>query len=1301
VPQAALAVAAAFSTAAAAVTAVTSTVVLGLTVGTWLTLGAVGLSVGMAMSAAAEAKKAAKGLESSGQQLQLKAAGDSAPVPFLFGRSATGGFLVYRDTYGSKNSELAMLTVLSGGGPIAGVESYSPGEYGVAFAGNPNSTLASVTGTSPASDLYTGKMRQRWLTGASTDGAPPTYSGQPLPGLSSASKLSGLAHVLMLCSYDTKRYPSGLPSKNLWVANGLKLYDPRKDSTYPGGSGSQRWGQPSTYAFSENPGVAALNWSLGIFDNGVRVGGIGAPMADIDVPAFVSMANICDANNWKIGGVVTSDDNKFSVLNALLQAGGAVAVARGAQLSVIVNAPVASVYTLGTDDIVGTVELTNSAGWRDRKNTIVPRYRAESQGWELIAGETVSAATYVTEDGAEVRSTEVQYSLVQQAAQAHQLAAYDMVNGREFLQATVVCKPRLLGVRVGDAITVNVPDVAITGKKMLVVGRSLDPASLQVTLNLRSETDAKHAYALGQSQTAPPSPTFNGYDPSNPAAPGATAWAITGNAVVDAGGVSVPAIVVEGQSDDPNAASVIVEYRQFAPDNTASDDFGWSSWSETPAATTTKAAIVGALYPDTAYQVSLSYRTVRGVVSKRLILGPVTVGQSVAGGVVDGGIDWQGNTIINVPPALQTDANGMLSADFIKFDGAGMTANAIANAVAAVSDFEQQLSDASNAALQAGTSVLNLRTYTDNLVFTNGVAVGTAIINEAAARQAQDAVIANSITGLQVRLVSNVATLTGLVSNEANARVAADGVLTTSIDTVAARLNSNTVTLTGLVTNEVNARANAVAAETAARSTAISQVYTAIGSNTSTVTGLINSEATTRANADAAETTARNSAISQVYTAIGANTTALQASITNLSTTTTNANNALSSRIEGLSATVSNNFNNLDGRVTSAVNAQASANSVMSGRVDGLSSTITGNFNYLDGRITTAINTAASANSVTATRIDNLSASLTNNFNTLNSSISNLQTATVTNTNALAGQITTLNSNVGGISATVSGQASAITNLQGRTEAYLKWTAAAGGQEAKAELTAGNDGSLIRLVASKLALATNSGGVPYDILSIIGTVVRFSRPVEISVGSATLCLGPGFGASNDLLMWFGPAVAQSAMTKGNATFWMDTGGAAYFGGALLSGTLSNSSTGTETNVPVSNTLGPFGTNGNPIGVNWSYTWTRQGYRTGNSTPSGGFSAVVRLYRTIAGGAETLVDTKTVTGSISYEYDAGEGITSFLETASQGFTYTDTAGGTQARTYRVEVASRSSYSVPGGSSTLDGIVQRYGIATRET
>ena len=598
-------IAGAFLAAGSIATAIgitTAFVVAGLTI----SLAAVLTITGVALLAVSYLTRKTPKPESSasGQQLQQKL-DPQAPVPIAYGRTATGGFITWRGTWGAKNAMYGIVTVLSAGGPIQGVEAYQAGDYSTGFSGNPAtslSTVASVGGYSNGSKLYINKLHQRWQTGeAPANTTPGGATGYPIP----AGPMSGLAHVITGYEYNQEAFPSGLPAC-LWVLQGVKLYDPRKDSTYPGGSGAQRRDQPSTWTFSENPFLAGLQWTLGRYENGHRVYGIGAKWEEVDVASFVAGANVADANGWKVGGVVTTSDDKFAVLASLLVAGGGVAVARGAQIACTFNGPKVATLTITTDDIIGDVETSSSTSWRDRQNTIIPRYREESQNWEIISGERVSAASYVTEDE-DTKTVEIEYPLVQNAKQAHQLAAYELVNSREFLTFNLTGKLRLMAARVGEAVMLNAPELSATSKKCTVVGREVNPSDNSVTLSLKAETDAKHAFALGQSQIAPPSPKLDAYDPSNPAAPAANAWAVTATQI-STSTTTLPVIVISGATDDPNATTVIVEYR---PQGSSV----WLPSGEYPATVTR--VEVGNLTDGTIYELALSYRTVRNIVGAR------------------------------------------------------------------------------------------------------------------------------------------------------------------------------------------------------------------------------------------------------------------------------------------------------------------------------------------------------------------------------------------------------------------------------------------------------------------------------------------------------------------------------------------------------------------------------------------------------------------------------------------------------------------------------------------------------------
>jgi len=594
-----------------------------------------------------------------------------------------------------------------------------------------------------------------------------------------------------LLEFDSDQFPQGMP-KGLWVVSGIKVYDPRKDSTFLGGSGAHRRANHQTWEFSENPYLCALDWTLGRQYNGNKVYGIGAKWEEVDVSAFVAGANIADANGWKVGGVVVSSDDKMAVLGTLLESGGGVPIARGAQISCMVNAPKVSTLTLTSADVIGEVEVQNSTSWRDRSNTVVPSYREESQLWEVIAGQAVSSSVYVEEDGGETKTIEVEYPLVQQAKQAHQLAVYELCNGREFLTMRVTAGIRMLNAKVGEAITVNLPEINANGQKCLVVSREFNPADWSVVLGLKSETDAKHPFALGQTQVAPPSPSLDGYNPAEPGAPNSNAWSVTSTTITADDGVIIPALVVSGENDDPNTAAILVEYR---PTGSAE----WINWGSF--AKHTRQIEITAVTRNTAYDVAVSYRTVLGVTSDRLLLSGTAGDQSIdwnSGVIVGDGKPEDGATVgapdgtyVGSQPAEAvvdaiTGSDGQIirtrdiSAAVVAAEGLidelvdtyGSTASAAASADAAA----QHEVNAASAASNAATAKQQAETA-------NGAAAAAKTAAETARNQAQTAA-ANAGTALSDSNAAKTAAQTAKADAETafanstsakNAAVAAQG----------------------------------------------------------------------------------------------------------------------------------------------------------------------------------------------------------------------------------------------------------------------------------------------------------------------------------------------------------------------------------------------------------------------------------------------------------------------------------------------------------------------------------------------
>lgn len=421
----------------------------------------------------------------------------NAPQPYVMGEGYVAGVERYRQSWGGTidrvpNPYLGFLHVYSGGGPADSITPY------VDFQ------------SLPPGSWYDGWLLTTTQLGACPEASallPTGWTGAP--NRDATSKLSGQAAIFWTLRFDKdgKRYTGGIPQTGAY-GRWVKVYDPRKDSTRAGGSGSHRIGIESTYEWSENPALHAGTYAFGRYQNGKRVLGIGLPDSAIDWPVVAAWANTCDANGWTIFGRIFEPGDRNQNLSDICAAGGGAPVKAGGVLSFHYWAPRVSLDTVTEADLAeDEASVVAMAPWRERINTIVPKYRGGfDQNWEMVDAAKVSVATYVTEDGEE-KATAWPWNLVKSVNQAAQLSSYKIQDMRELQPIVITCGPRLRAYRPGECLQLNIPRLGLN-TKAVIMKRRRDPARNTVTLTLMGETDGKHAFALGQTTTPPPTPAL-------------------------------------------------------------------------------------------------------------------------------------------------------------------------------------------------------------------------------------------------------------------------------------------------------------------------------------------------------------------------------------------------------------------------------------------------------------------------------------------------------------------------------------------------------------------------------------------------------------------------------------------------------------------------------------------------------------------------------------------------------------------------------------------------------------------------
>lgn len=464
------------------------------TLGTLATVGA-----GIANLGAQQLSHGANGkpppVRGSVTQMLIEA---NAAQPYVMGAGFYAGILRHREGYGGtvdgvENPYLLDIVDYGGGGPYHSI--------------TPQIDFDAV----PA--WYSGYLATDTQLGAcpETDALAASY-GTPV-NWGASHKLSGQAAIAWNFKFDKtgKRFASGFPTTGALIEGAL-AYDPRLDDTFPGGSGAHRLGDETTYEYTTNPALHAGTYAYGRYqgaDGDIRTLGIGLPADGIDWAAVSAWASVCEANAWTMFGVAFEgnggSEQRWANLKDICAAGGAEPIP-GAVLSFRYQAAAVALDTITIADSTDEDDqVLAMQSYRDRVNTVLPKYRSPGHNWEMVQAEAITVPEYVTEDGEE-RTVEWPFNFVRDVDQAAQLAAYRLVDGRALL-ISLTCKPRLRGYRAGDCLHIDRPDMGLD-LDAIVLRREIDPATMKVRFDFISETEGKHPFALGATGAAPATPAL-------------------------------------------------------------------------------------------------------------------------------------------------------------------------------------------------------------------------------------------------------------------------------------------------------------------------------------------------------------------------------------------------------------------------------------------------------------------------------------------------------------------------------------------------------------------------------------------------------------------------------------------------------------------------------------------------------------------------------------------------------------------------------------------------------------------------
>lgn len=242
---------------------------------------------------------------------------------------------------------------------------------------------------------------------------------------------TGVCYAVVTALVNQDLFP-GFPQFK-FVLDGIALYDRRYDTT-AGGSGSQRWATPSTWALTSNPIVIAENILRGIsYDGNWVYGAQTVAAAQLPYASWSAAASECDTAidldaggtepQFIAGGEIRFDVEPAATLEELLKACNGRLAEVGGTYKVRAGAPGSAVFSITDNDILSTEPQTFEPfpGLGQTINAVTAKYISPAEGWVAKDAPPLYDATLETADGGRRQAVDISYGFVTSGTQVQRL----------------------------------------------------------------------------------------------------------------------------------------------------------------------------------------------------------------------------------------------------------------------------------------------------------------------------------------------------------------------------------------------------------------------------------------------------------------------------------------------------------------------------------------------------------------------------------------------------------------------------------------------------------------------------------------------------------------------------------------------------------------------------------------------------------------------------------------------------------------------------------------------------------------
>ncbi len=480
-----------------------------------------------------------------------------------YGETRIGGQEIFAHTWGTENVNISIVRVVSDR-EIEGFGDFYLGE-----------DIISFDGSGDAIGTLAGFLSIRKYTGAPGQVADADLITNTGGKWTSAYVGNDTAYYILEAVFDQEKYPYGLGElrRSSIVVQGHKLYDPRLDSTVPGGSGSHRENDSTTWEFSNNAALVAYDYL-----RDVQLG-CNIPDAEINTAQIIAAANSCDEAVNVVGGgtiprytadgVCSSAQTRQGNLDRILTAMGARRVYQSGQFYLYPAVADASSISLDEDDIL-SISMHPKPPLGERFNLVQGVFINPGNLFEATNYPALSNSTYKTEDAGETLVLDLSLPFTNDHRMAQRLSKIYLERSRQ-PKLEVIAKPKAMAAFAWSVYDVTWDNLNLAGDLFRATGYEInmpknEQEPLVVSLAGVGEPASVFAWDFSTEEQSLTSPgTID-------VGTGRETWTPTGVTVTEvevrtAGGRLVPALRVSWDQPPQNVARIIVQYRKVGDTN--------------------------------------------------------------------------------------------------------------------------------------------------------------------------------------------------------------------------------------------------------------------------------------------------------------------------------------------------------------------------------------------------------------------------------------------------------------------------------------------------------------------------------------------------------------------------------------------------------------------------------------------------------------------------------------------------------------------------------------------------------------